>query len=239
MADPFSWAMDQPPPLMDAAKAFYGPSLGMLANLFQRPKSPGFLGESAADGAGLLRPGSILDSMFGSESSAPGTSSFDESGFKLPPSTNDPQAREPEVFADGAPLPRPKPVTAAESGRGEESAPLSIAPQGLDANAQGPAPAQAPQAGGQTPNFGIAPQSNSIFGNLMRPDNAPLLLADLPVRRRSALACGGPSPARCRLRCRSGNRSCSSRPWPTLTGRWSQGVCRRWMRSPRCAIRIS
>src|ERR1035437_9105894 len=28
----------------------------------------------------------------------------------LPPSTNDPQAQEPEVFKDGVPLPRPRPL---------------------------------------------------------------------------------------------------------------------------------
>lgn len=68
----------------------------------------------------------------------------------LPPSTNDPMANEPQVFADGVPLPRPRPISAANA---TGAAPLSMAPGDdsaaipPEAKVAGPAPAAAAPAG--------------------------------------------------------------------------------------------
>lgn len=174
-----------------AAKSFYGPPLAGMLNgirsLNDRPKSDSPFGESAAappDG-GLIRPGSPLASLFGSAEAAPdqsGAQSVDESGMSgLPPSTNDPASREPEVFKNGVPLPRPRPITpntpASVSGGG--AVPLSMAP-GTDEAALPP---------GATSTAGNAPQMSQpgqpqqgggiggIISNLLRSENAPLLLS--------------------------------------------------------------
>lgn len=84
---------------------------------------------------------------------------------ELPPSTNDPLANEPQVRKDGVPVPRPRPalptdvssVNAPPAG-----APLSIAPPAAAASAE---PA------------GIGGALGGVFSTLLRPENAPMLLA--------------------------------------------------------------
>ncbi|MFA6267865.1 MAG: hypothetical protein WC670_19380 [Pseudolabrys sp.] len=81
----------------------------------------------------------------------------------LPPPTNDPQAQEPDVFKNGVPLPRPKPMDGLNGAPQTAGAPMSLAPQdtaamptaepaaGVDMSARAAPPtaaAPAPPAGG-------------------------------------------------------------------------------------------
>src|SRR5688572_6237622 len=74
-----------------------------------------------------------LGMLSGGSSAAPGGSFIPNQepvGEQMPPSTNDPMAREPEVFSGGVPIPRPRPVT--------PNTPASVAP--TDASSANVAP---------------------------------------------------------------------------------------------------
>lgn len=88
---------------------------------------------------------------------------------QLPPSTNDPQAREPEVFSGGVPIPRPRPVT--------PNTPASVGP--TDLSSSNAAPAGAPLS--LAPPAPDLPRSGGglggILGGILKPENAPLFLS--------------------------------------------------------------
>src|ERR1035437_2821864 len=101
----------------------------------------------------------------------------------LPPSTNDPQSQEPEVFKDGVPLPRPRPDTGL-NGRNEQpaGAPLSLAPPmppdsaGLPPGAvpAGPAaPSDAPPGIGSQ----LGDKFKSALGSIFDPNHAATWMA--------------------------------------------------------------
>lgn len=100
----------------------------------------------------------------------------------LPPSTNDPTANEPQVFANGVPLPRPKPISPQTTG----AAPLSMAPggdeAGLPPKGQLAGPAD-PTAGGGIMDAlgkfggGLVDKVGNVIGNMTSPDHAATMLA--------------------------------------------------------------
>lgn len=117
---------------------------------------------------GMLSPGS---------SAAPGGSFIPNeapAGEQMPPSANDPLAREPEVFSGGVPLPRPRPVT--------PNTPASVAP--TDVSSANAAPPGAPMslAPPAAPGAVEAPQAQGggiggVLSGLLKPENAPLFLS--------------------------------------------------------------
>lgn len=125
------------------------------------------------DKVGLLNSGNVAG-MFGQtprQLPALSADMGDPSGAGMPPSTNDPLSGEPQVFKDGVPLPKPKPIIPGDPttnvpdraptdvSSANAPAPLSLAPGGQQ---------QQGQAGG-----GIG----GLLGNLLKSENAPLLLS--------------------------------------------------------------
>lgn len=86
------------------------------------------------------------------------------------PSTNDPLSSEPVIFENGVPLPKPRPVVPSTAGPDEMSSagragvPLSLAPP---STIQTPGQTQPAAPGGL----------GSVIGNILKPENAPLLLS--------------------------------------------------------------
>ena len=118
-------------------------------------------------------------------SECPGWSSLQptDQRFDLPPSTNDVQAQEPQVFKDGVPLPRPKPETALNgkpNGGPPEAAgaPLSLAPAMPPDSAELPATAQ--PASPASPSVGSSPIPDAlkgVLGRIFDPNHAATWMA--------------------------------------------------------------
>lgn len=162
----------------------YGPAepdrwqkiMGLLSGMMPAGQDP-----TRPPGSGNAPPwfsGSPAGLLSGQPTSAPVEP--DRQQPALPPSTNDPTAREPEVFQGEVPLPRPRPVTVGmpASQSLDAGAPLSLAPptQAYAAAPSQAAPA-APPADGRQPNFGISPPGTDLISKILRPENAALLLS--------------------------------------------------------------
>lgn len=94
----------------------------------------------------------------------------------MPPSTNDPTSREPVLFKDGIPLPRPRPSDAGV-GQPDIASPMSLAP---------PEQGDATLPLSATPTIGTGPPTinngppgggDGILGKISNPANAPMLMA--------------------------------------------------------------
>lgn len=98
-----------------------------------------------------------------------------------PPATNDPTSGEPQVFQNGVPLPKPRPLIPSETAGG---APTDMSAQSQTAGVDIPdkvapaaltTPAEAPDF--PKPRAGMFGSLGGIMGNILRPENAPLFLA--------------------------------------------------------------
>lgn len=95
----------------------------------------------------------------------------DPSGAGEPPTANDPMASEPQVFKDGVPVPKPRPTIPGDpTSNVPDRAPITDA---SSSNAQAPL-SMAP--GGPQPQQQGAGISG-MLGNLLKQENAPLLLS--------------------------------------------------------------
>lgn len=98
----------------------------------------------------------------------------------LPPSTNDPQASEPEVFRDGVPLPRPRPDSGLNGQPQAAGAPLSLAPgdgsdsAALPPNAAPAGPASPSEGGGASP---LGDGLKNVLGKIFDPNKAATWMA--------------------------------------------------------------
>ncbi len=145
----------------------------------KRPTAPGqppedMQGEAVPYSMGMLGPNGINFSAQPSPMAPQAPAATD-----MPPSSNTPEAREPELRVNDMPLPRPKPsIPDAEPNAGS---PMSLAPPeqaDIPPNATptigGPAPAAAP-VNNSFPD--IVGGAKGILGKIFDPANAPLLLA--------------------------------------------------------------
>lgn len=143
---------------------------------FQRPA--GMEGQEAIPfSAGMLSPMG-MNWPGASSPNPPTTPAVAQTAPDMPPSTNDPMSREPVLFKDGVPLPRPKPAGIG----GDEGSPMSLAPPEdnmLPPNATSTVGTAAPviPGGGVVPGANTPSTGGGILGKIFDPANAPLLLA--------------------------------------------------------------
>jgi hypothetical protein len=180
----------------------------LLARLLQSGALSGLLG----GGQGGPMPGRLADTVGASAVvGAPGilnnSGAFPQASaaapMDIPPSTNDPEAREPSIFQGGVPIPRPRPSMAGlpapsddpmaamasgapptdpmagiprEGDAGAPAAPAGPVPFSMAPGARAPITSPAGTRDVEVP-ASISGQSSGFMGKVLNPANAPMLLA--------------------------------------------------------------